>query len=609
MTVSLLNGFSDAVLVHLIRCDNDRTTYPLISRRFYQLWLKAGLAAVFDKKNPLMQELTARWEKDPKGVDQLLRRLVRSWLAPNQTILPPEIRIDLKWAIEYRATEKLNALHARILQARDEQLIAFAGWMYDHSETAKFSLRALDRTKPASEQVEYVRQVFQTDRTMQVPEPQLPNEDIKPNTWNGPIPEEVLQSQMTPNAAHCLAAFSALCGHVPFIAAFLRSSKARQVSRENIADLMVVSAAKGHKEVVELLLPLPQILPDNVNNTLFASLEEPNVGLQDRAAVIRLLLADRRVTAEKIGHALVFATYMGPFSRAERETLIRLLLADSRVTGETLAQVLRVANQVAGVAGVPGVIVADLADRLEMMRLLFADARNSAESLRYQIRQMIYGTTPVHERAAVIRLFLAQPLISDVDCGQTLHNLMLSDEVHLPDKIALAPVFLESPRVSEEARIEAFKAVRWDKADATALWSALLAHPGLPVEAAALGLKKVCSKGEQAVNRLLTRPELTSSMLWRCLPTLFYGVRLSHSGYRTALQTLAAHPNAAQMPVVIRVVLAFERVWAFLTAPLHALSVFIGKSFAEIFAGALLFPVTAFRLLIHGTIQLTARVV
>jgi hypothetical protein len=96
-------------------------------------------------------------------------------------------------------------------------------------------------------------------------------------------------------------------------------------------------------------------------------------------------------------------------------------------------------------------------------------------------------------------------------------------------------------------------------------------------------------------------------MLWRFLPALFKKSELAHSDYRNALQKLANHPNAGQMSVGVRVMLAFERVLAFLTAPFHAiLGFFLGRVISQKLIGAMLLPITIGRFFVHERLRVAA---
>lgn len=76
------------------------------------------------------------------------------------------------------------------------------------------------------------------------------------------------------------------------------------------------------------------------------------------------------------------------------------------------------------------------------------------------------------------------------------------------------------------------------------------------------------------------------------------GPFLPYDIYRTALQMIAAHPNAAQMPLAIRILIAVERAWAYITSPIHRIFTFLfDQAKSQLITAFLLLPFTILRLL------------
>jgi hypothetical protein len=626
VTVSRLNQLPDVVIAHLIRGDNDRTTYPLISKRFYRLWLQAGLDAVSDKKNPFMRELTARWERDPRGVDRLLHNVVMNWFFPKIAILPiVEFGdVSLPNLLKYRAVEQLNQLHSCILQAEDEQLVAVARKFMEHSESVEFALRQLDGTWPIAQQAEFVRDKFKNDRTISVRienqnHPQLHSElmELFSTENQAGIPEEILGLDVNPEiVAAALDMSVGLNDQMPFAAAVLRSSKRNEPRVQWFINHRFQSCMfKEGTEFVKLFLESPGLSLQNLEAGLLNSTHFVDaVTHETRLEICRLLLADRRISPESqaVNVATLRAIVHTNPNQAELLELIRLFIEYRRAAnlfsilpGESLRMAVSVEGRsLANRLAVIDLLINDPAmsntefprglndatycnglsqhDRLEVIRLLLtcrcASSSRLGEALDFAVQ---FGQHSIEDRLAVVRLLLAEERphvrISNKDVGEVFRSTACSPRIleHLP----VMDLFLADARVSDEHCIDMIIKGHWYASDVSPFFIAVFQH-------------------------MLDHPSMTTSRLWKCAVALRQS-RTSQAQYRQALGLVAEHRLVGQMPIALRVWLAFERAWGWLSSPVYAVinalsnEEYIMGTYKQeavtMVAGGLLLPVTLFR--------------
>jgi len=632
------------MLIHVIRCDNDRTTYPLISKRFYQLWLRAGLAAVFDKKNPLMQELTAHWKRDPKdpeledpkGVDRLLQNVVMNWFFPKIAILPlVEFGdVSLLNLLKYRAVEELNNLHNHIVRAENEQLVAVARKFMEHSESAQFALRELDGTWPIEKQAEFVRDKFKNDRTISVQVNEVgPQLELFSNQNYSSVPDEILHLDVNPGIITQGLTVSAALDQTPFVAALLRSSKWNQpLVLEEIQKRFLLSISLGKTEFVKLFLESPCLSQHGVEVGFYnaTSPRAEKVTHETRLEIIRLFLADQRISpdSEAVNLATLRAIANGNQNQAELLELIRLfldyrraanlplptdsLLMTTAVKGRSLANRLAVIDLLINDPGmshavfVQGLHTAGSTDaliqhdRLEVIRHLLtwrtAGSGDLGGILSYATS--VGEAYPIEDRLALLQFLLAQQAphlrISNEDVGQVFRQRAFLGRNHAP--IPIVDLLLADGRVSDEDCMEA-------------------------ISRGNMYASSVSPFFLSALKTLLAHPSMTASRLWKCAVTL-QQTQISQALYRQSLQLVAEHPLAAQMPIAIRVWLVFERAWGWLTSPLYAvIGSWIKEEYNEekyilsrfknhtvvMVAGGLLLPVTLFRAAISNLLDFIAR--
>ncbi len=794
-TVPFLHRLPDDMIFHVIQFENDRWIWPFLSKKFYQLWVEAGLAALNDRNNPLMRELVASWDQNPKRIDRLLMNLAKYHLLPSRTCLSPSMPVptqdEIVKAVVYRSTHSLNSWHSQLNESRQRQLVAFADWLMITSPDARLVFEHLPRSKSLAEQAKFVQEELKKNREIAIPE----NAALQVYDLSA-IPEEILQLNVHRRVLIESLNVSIQRKQKPFLAALLHSDKVQSISSE-VTQAFIGAIQENEQSLIQLFLASPRLsqeafrtffgvvyatclvmesekrvflleeflasrhlelatlesslrvvsflAPGNladrlmtmrrlladprVNATLLANVlgyasAFSKLNIQDLHSVVRQLLAHERLDAQELGlamgllcghqatmenpisfenllgilatilsdprttdtsrylaiatiartremslesrqalialfvagirekgleealteccvfgdmpidhrlglirqllrhqhmnpqifgNAFLYASGVGNISLNDRRSVLGLLFNDSRLTDTALAE------------GIKGVVmygrIIPVEARREILPLILAHPRNSSGALNRLVPYILLGNeahtflTP-EEEASLVRQFLADPRFSDADWENAFYHLVTNGRT-LPGRLALMRLFLDSPRISREARkialtraIDAVsKSHSIPELQLVAVIREFLIDPQMSPNDITDVLLVIYHLKQENARHLLSHPTLTSSHLWRFLPSLVKHSELPHSVYREALGALANHPKISQVPIVVRAMLVFERVLAFLTVPLRAL---LGLVFSQhnvsIIVGGLLFPITMFRAVVHGAFLVAAKV-
>jgi hypothetical protein len=543
----------DDTWIHTMRFNNDRKIWPLLSKKYYQLWVRAGYASLSSQRftNLFMHAPTLTKTLDwsvlrnqSKALDEFLKGVAVS-LSSGQTILQEPQQENLLTLRKYRGAERLYALSSRIYNQENINLVELTSWLKKYTDAGGVRDLALER----SEAMESILANWARNMLKYCSGP----------GFNGPIsirseaslkaledsvaaiPVELLSVKtIPPQVLEFALQLSIQRGQVPFVEALMRSPKNDVISLDVLGQALHQSIRENQKEHVRLLLANPRMPLNAIRETAMGVACGGNSPIANRLAMLPLFLVEPHVSAEALGEALNRVIYPvnPPISIADRISVIDAFLAEPRITDAVRRDAL-LHTSISQLPLVP------LADRLRMLERCLADPLLSIEAREGEFEAVSWARNiPPADRQALMLMFLADP--------------------YLPTKARMDAVY----------------------------WSFVKRHVGdFPV-----------------FETILNHPSATSSLLWKMMCPLFESSHLPHNQYRQKLAFIANHRLAANIPALARAFLAFERMWAFVTNPFHAILERVSEVvLPQIITAALFFPITFIRLAAFGALKLASR--
>jgi hypothetical protein len=324
--ISFINRLPDFALIHAIQFDNDRELYPLISKRFAELWLRAGHAAINAalRRNSVLfvgritaypsfkhQTDLASLRNGSKELDAFFDFVINApikgaSLASGQTILPRADRANFSFLMKFRAVEKLEALLIRIRKAEDRNLIELTHWLKQHTPTAQAAFKDLDQTQCIAAQAGWVRSILKNSQicAAEAPVDAVENFFYRNDSPLSAVPAELLMMDVTSTILTYALGSSVSLGQLPFVEALKHSPQKTKIPAEKVGAVFRLSVLSNFHKHVILLLDHPNLSDPWISVGLQQIISQDHKPIVDRLLLLQIFLTHKRVSQRARGNIL-----------------------------------------------------------------------------------------------------------------------------------------------------------------------------------------------------------------------------------------------------------------------------------------------------------------